>query len=109
MLREAYNVVQIDGILNEIRLSESSYTRDGVTHEYIGGSIVVKVPQVIDGEEIECLIPVYVFANKYSKGNNTEVTASYKNMKEVMTEYVSVAASDEEHADCNKLGAKGIV
>lgn len=43
MLREAENIVRIEGILSEIDIKPGSYEKDGKTVENIGGSIKVKV------------------------------------------------------------------
>ena len=43
MLKQAENIVKIEGILSEMKLEYGSYVKDGKTVENIGGSIVVRV------------------------------------------------------------------
>ena len=67
MLRQAENKIRIEGILSEINLKYGSYVnkKTGATVENIGGHIKVLVHQVINGENIDLDIPVYMFASKY--------------------------------------------
>ena len=53
MLRQAENVVKIEGILAEVDLNEGSLVKDGKTHKTIGGKIKIRVNQVINGKDIE--------------------------------------------------------
>ena len=77
MLKKAENTCKIEGILSEIDLKTGSYIRDGKTIENIGGSIKVRVNQVLNGKETELDIPVFLFANKLTnKGGPNPAYAS---------------------------------
>jgi hypothetical protein len=91
------NVVKIEGILSEIDLKYGSITKNGVTSKTVGGSIKVRVNTTINGEEKELEIPVHMFASQYT--NAGAPNPAYESIEKVMTEYVSIAASDIEHAD----------
>ena len=62
MLRQAENKIRIEGILSEINLKYGSYVnkKTGATVENIGGHIKVLVHQVVNGENIDLDIPVYM-------------------------------------------------
>ena len=64
MLRQAENKCKIEGILAEIDIKPGTFNKNGETMESIGGSILVKVVQKINGEEKELAIPVHMFASK---------------------------------------------
>ena len=97
MLRQALNNITVNGIYAENDLKYITYEKDGKTQESIGGKIVVKVVQPINGVEKELMIPIHVFTNKYTKkGTPNSVYAQWET---AMNDYVSIAASDEEHAD----------
>lgn len=91
MLKETENIVKIEGILSEIKLEYGSYVKEGKTVENIGGSITVRVEQVINGEQVVNEIPVYMFANK--KKNNGEPNPAYSSIEKIKTTYVSIAAA----------------
>ena len=99
MLRQAENKVKIEGILSEIDIKPGSFNKNGQTMESIGGSIVVKVTQKINGEEKELAIPVHMFASKLT--NKGTPNPAYESIKKIADEYVSIAASEtgEDGAD----------
>ena len=96
-LRQAENSVKIEGILSEIDLKTGSTVKNGKTIEYIGGSIKVRVTQMINGQEVELEIPVYMFSNKLKNDGNPN--PAYDSINRVMTEYTSIAAGGIEAAD----------
>lgn len=97
MLVSKENSVKIEGVLSEIDLKLGSYVRDGKTIENIGGSIKVRVNQVLNGKETELDIPVYMFANKLT--NKGGPNPAYASIEKVMNEFVSIAAGGIEAAD----------
>ena len=97
MLRQAENSVKIEGVLSEIDLKTGSTNKNGKTVEYIGGSIKVRVTQVLNGENVELDIPVYMFSNKLKNDGNPN--PAYASIERVMNEYVSIAAAGIEGAD----------
>lgn len=98
MLREAENKVKIEGILSEIDLKYGSYVRDGRTVETIGGTIKVRVNQVVNGEAQTLEIPVNMFSHKLTKAG--KINPSYESIEHVMNEFTSIAAcGSEEGAD----------
>ena len=97
MLMSKENSVKIEGILSEIDLKTGSYIRDGKTIENIGGSIKVRVNQVLNGKETELDIPVFLFANKLT--NKGGPNPAYASIEKVMNEFVSIAAGGMEAAD----------
>ena len=96
-LRQAENSVKIEGILSEIDLKTGSTVKNGKTIEYIGGSIKVRVTQMINGKEVELEIPVYMFSNKLKNDGNPN--PAYDSINRVMTEYTSIAAGGIDAAD----------
>lgn len=97
MLMSKENNCKIEGILSEIDLKTGSYIRDGKTIENIGGSIKVRVNQVLNGKETELDIPVFLFANKLT--NKGGPNPAYASIEKVMNEFVSIAAGGIEAAD----------
>lgn len=91
MLKQAENKVKIEGILSEIDLKPGSFVKDGKTIESIGGTIKVKVDQVINGEDTSLEIPVHMFASKTT--NKGTPNPAYDSISKVMNEYVSIAAA----------------
>ena len=94
MLRQAKNKVKVEGILSEIDLKYGSYTKNGRAVDTIGGSIKVRVNQMINGEENVLEIPVYLFANKMT--NAGKPNPAYDSIEKVMKEYVSIASCGSE-------------
>jgi hypothetical protein len=97
MLKQAENSVKIEGILSEIDLKTGSTVKNGKTIDYIGGSIKVRVNQILNGVNTELDIPVYMFANKLK--NDGGPNPAYASIERVMNEYVSIAAGGMEAAD----------
>ena len=97
MLESKENSVKIEGILSEIDLEAGSYVKDGKTIEKIGGSIKVRVTQVLNGKEIELDIPVFMFSNKLT--NKGTPNPAYTSIERVMNEYKSIAAVGIDAAD----------
>lgn len=96
-LRQAENSVKIEGILSEIDLKTGSTVKNGKTIEYIGGSIKVRVTQMINGQEVDLDIPVYMFSNKLTNAGGPN--PAYESINRVMTEYTSIAAAGIDAAD----------
>ena len=97
MLKQAENSVKIEGILSEIDLKTGTTNKNGKTVEYIGGSIKVRVTQMINGQEVDLEIPVYMFSNKLTNAGGPN--PAYESINRVMTEYTSIAAGGIEAAD----------
>ena len=97
MLESKENSVKIEGILSEVDLETGSYVKDGKTVEKIGGSIKVRVTQMLNGVETELDIPVYMFANKLT--NKGTPNPAYASIERVMNEYKSIAAVGIDAAD----------
>ena len=96
-LRQAENSVKIEGILSEIDLKTGSTVKNGKTVEYIGGSIKVRVSQIINGKEVDLEIPVFMFSNKLKNDGNPN--PAYDSINRVKEEYVSIAAGGIDAAD----------
>jgi len=97
MLESKENSVKIEGILSEIDLETGSYIKDGKSVDKIGGSIKVRVNQMLNGKETELDIPVYMFANKLT--NKGTPNPAYASIERVMNEYKSIAAVGIDAAD----------
>lgn len=98
MLKEAENIVKVEGILAETDLKYGSYTKNGQQIETIGGTITVNVDQVIDGVPQTAQIPVHMFSGKYTKAG--KINPSYESIERVMKEFKSIAATGSvEEAD----------
>lgn len=103
MLRELENKVKIEGILEEVDLSEITYVKDGRNAEAIRGSFTVRVETEINKEPKTLSVPVHVFVPKYKKDPSNVVRADYLKLKEMMTSWVSIAAGGLENADCVRV------
>ena len=97
MLESKENSVKIEGILSEIDLEAGSYMKDGKSVDKIGGSIKVRVTQMLNGEKVELDIPVYMFANKLT--NKGTANPAYASIERAMNEYKSIAAVGIDAAD----------
>ena len=105
MLQTKENAVTIIGILSEIALKPSTFKKNGVDTEAVGGVIKVRVNQLINGVDTELEIPVHMFAAKYT--NKGTINPAYESISRIMNEYVSIAASDIDRADRVRItGAK---
>lgn len=91
------NRVKIEGILSEINMKYSSYTKNGASMDAIGGDIKIRTKQNINGTETELEIPVSVFANKYK--NDGKPNPAYESLEKVMNEFKSIAAHGIDNAD----------
>ena len=97
MLKQAENSVKIEGILSEIDLKTGTSMKNGKSTDYIGGSIKVRVNQMLNGANVELDIPVFMFANKLKNDGNPN--PAYASIERVMNEYVSIAAGGIDAAD----------
>lgn len=91
MLREAENIVRIEGILSETDLKYSSFEKNGAKINSIGGIIKIQVNQEINGESVTLEVPVHMFAPEYT--NKGQKNPAYQSIERVMNEYVSIAAA----------------
>ena len=66
MLREAENIVRIEGILSETDLKYGSFEKNGSKINSIGGIIKIQVNQEINGEPVTLEVPVHMFASEYT-------------------------------------------
>ena len=99
-MREAKNEVKIEGILSEIDIKVGSFVKNGNTVENISGSIKVRV----DSPEGQLEIPVHLYSNKLT--NKGTPNPAYTSIEKVMNEFISIAATDEAHADRVRLTGK---
>ena len=98
MLNQAENRVKVEGILAEINIEPTTFEKNGKTQEALRGHILVKVPQTINGEDVESVVPVYLFAPKVT--NKGTPNPAYNSAYKCMTEFTSIAAAgSEEGAD----------
>ena len=91
MIREAENVVRIEGILSEIDLKYGSFEKNGEKKNSIGGVIKVQVNQEINGESVTLEVPVHMFASEVT--NKGAKNPAYQSIERVMKEYTSIAAA----------------
>jgi hypothetical protein len=91
------NVVKIEGILSEIALEAKEFTKNGVPTKGVGGHIKVRVDTQINGQDTVLEIPVHMFATATTNAGTPN--PAYESISRVMNEFVSIAASDIEHAD----------
>ena len=91
------NVVKIEGILSEVELDYKDFTKNGATVKAVGGVIKVRVDTVVNGGEQTLEIPVHMFAAQLT--NAGAPNPAYESIERIMNEYVSIAASDIDHAD----------
>ena len=91
------NVVKIEGILSEIDIDYKDFKKNGVDTKAIGGVIKVRVNQAINGNDTELEIPVHMFAAQLT--NSGSPNPAYESIERIKNEYVSIAASDIDHAD----------
>lgn len=102
MIREAENVVRIEGILSEIDLKYGSFEKNGEKRQTIGGVIKVQVNQEINGEAVTLEVPVHMFAPEFT--NKGTKNPAYQSIERVMNEYTSIAAAGgTANADCVRI------
>ena len=97
MLQPKENKVKIEGILSEIDIKPSTFKKNGVDTNAIGGVIKIRVNQQIDGIDTELEIPVHMFAAQYT--NSGASNPAYESISRLANEFTSIAASDVDHAD----------
>lgn len=90
-MRQAENVVRIEGILSEVNIEKGSFEKNGKKVESIGGSIKIKVAE--PGKDV-LEIPVSMFATKLT--NAGKPNPAYDSIEKVMNEYTSIAAAGGE-------------
>ena len=91
MLREAENIVRIEGILSETDLKYGSFEKNGNKVNSIGGIIKIQVNQEINGESVTLEVPVHMFASEYT--NKGTKNPAYQSIERVMNEFTSIAAA----------------
>ena len=91
------NVVKIEGILSEIDLKYGTFKKNGVDTKTVGGVIKIRVNTKINGEDTELEIPVHMFSTQYT--NAGAANPAFESIERVMKEFVSIAATDIDHAD----------
>ena len=91
------NIVKIEGILSEVELEHKDFVKNGNTLKAIGGVIKVRVDTAINGADTTLEIPVHMFAVQLT--NAGAPNPAYESIERIMTEYVSIAASDIDKAD----------
>lgn len=91
------NIVKIEGILSEIDLKYGEITKPTGKMKTIGGNIKIRVDTVVNGEETTLEVPVRMFATQFT--NAGAPNSAFESIERVMTEYVSIAASDIDRAD----------
>ena len=91
------NVVKIEGILSEIDIDYKDFKKNGVDTKAIGGVIKIRVNTQINGTDTELEIPVHMFAAQLT--NSGSPNPAYESIERIKNEYVSIAASDIDHAD----------
>lgn len=107
MLRQAENRVKIEGTLSEIDIKTSTFKKNGHDTEAIGGVIIVKVSQKINGQEKELAIPIHMFAAKYT--NKGTPNPAYASIEKIANDFTSIAsAGDEAKADCIRITSASV-
>ena len=91
------NVVKIEGVLSEIDLKYGTLNKAGTEVKTVGGVIKVRVNTKINGVDTELEIPVHMFSTQYTNAGASN--PAYESIERVMNEFVSIAASDIDHAD----------
>ena len=91
MMREAENIVKIEGLLSETDLKYGSFEKNGEKRNSIGGVIKIQVNQEVNGESITLEVPVHMFASEYT--NKGTKNPAYQSIERIMNEYVSIAAA----------------
>ena len=100
-MRQAENKVRVEGIVSEIDINEMSFTKNGETKDAIGGQVIIRVKQEINGKEEILETPVKCFATKLTKKGLP--SPAYESIQK-LTNFVSIAAcGNEEEADCIRV------
>ena len=99
-MKQATNVLNVAGILNEIDLQER---QDRSGRDYISGKVYFLVDQVFGGKTEHEELQVDVFA--YKKTSSGKDNPAYKSAKDLMENAVSVAACGSPNgADSYRIG-----
>ena len=99
-MKQATNVLNVAGILNEIDLQER---QDRNNRDYISGKVYFLVDQSFGGKEEHEELTVDVFA--YKKTSSGKDNPAYKSAKDLMENGVSVAACGSANgADSYRIG-----
>lgn len=97
-IMQSENIVDIQGILISTDLKPGNFVRDGQTINTLGGTIVVRVDQEINGKKVVSDIPIHMFSAEFTRKGT--VNPAYTSIQTVMNDFVSVAAiGDIEKAD----------
>lgn len=96
------NIVRVEGILSEVDLEKTTMTKNGITSNVIRGSFKVRVDTMVGDEPVVLEIPIKVFSTEYTKEN--KLSAAYEQLTRLKDEFVSIAASDIDHADRVRVG-----
>lgn len=91
------NIVRIEGILSEVELEYKDFVKNGNTVKAVGGVIKIRVDTTINSKAATLEIPVHMFAAQLTNAGSPN--PAYESIERIMNEYVSIAASDFEHAD----------
>lgn len=100
MLETKDNKVKLEGILSEVDLKPTTFTKDGKEVKAVGGQIKIRIAQKLnknDTHDTILEVPVQMFAAALT--NKGTPNPAYENIMKVMNDFTSIAASDEEHAD----------
>lgn len=106
MLAQTNNKVYIEGILSEVDLKPGTFIKksDGSSQEYLGGTIKVRVNQLVDGKDVENEITVNLFASKYDKTG--KISKPYDSV-EKLTHMTSLAACGGDIAKADRVRFEG--
>lgn len=97
MLRQSKNYVFIEGIVSENNLQTGSYVNNaGKTIERMGGHLVIKVTQPVNGVPVDMDINVDFYAEKYKKAGG--LNQNYAKLFQIKDDLVSIAQSNEQDA-----------
>lgn len=91
------NVVRIEGILSEIDLKYGELVKPTGKVKTIMGNIKIRVDTKVNGSDTTLEIPVRMFATQFTNAGTPN--SAFESIEKVMTEYVSIAASDIDRAD----------
>lgn len=92
------NFFNIIGVLNEINVKEGTSTATG--DKYVSCDMSIRVDQEINGESVENIIPISLFASRHKK-NSQELNTNYDRIldyKEKLTALGSVDKGQESKA-----------
>lgn len=92
--KESKNVVEVVGILKELDVEEKT-TADG--RGYVSCKAVVKVDQEINGQMVECEVPLRGFSMALKKDGGPNKV--YQSMVQYKDKYTSLAACPDDHPE----------